>query len=76
MVWHRWFGLGFLATFSACSGAPQLPQLPVAEAEKALCALEVVSALPDDPAKVTLEDAQNSVREFKACLAAPDAGAR
>lgn len=67
-------GLVLLAL--ACSSASQLPSLPPALVDKALCSLEVVEALPADPEQISVEDLKNAKREYRACLEAPDAGAQ
>ena len=66
---HRY---ALAALLLACG--PSLPQLPPLLVDKALCSLEVVEQLPPDPNDVSYSDVQNVVREYKACLSAPDAG--
>jgi hypothetical protein len=66
--------LAVLVLAFGCSGA-QSP-LPARDLGRALCALEVVEQLPPDPKRVAIQDVENVVREYRACLEAPDAGAR
>lgn len=63
--------VAYLST--GCSGATS--PIPARDVGRALCSLEVVEGLPTDPKRVTVEDIENVVREYRACLGASDAGA-